>query len=633
MPPSEPIELLLPPCLLPYVIYPLTERPRDRLPQISESQRNQIIEHIRRYSQVLPRSPVAGSESGSDGRFSFNEPAVDEVRSGAWQRRAIIAPQASHCSPALACLLSPGLTNPFRPAPHRLRRCGGLLPRRLAVRRRRRRAHSLVPCSEYERPVARPLLTVCRNYESATPAARSTPFPACCRASKQLALVPQRLPHALPTPAGCLHKARPRSSRTSRAAAGSARSLGHAILKRAASLPAAPAAAGPDSASKPGVAGPLQARASYDAGRLGAGAAAIRLESVLEMLSHAEEGLIEHGQAAQAHSAPATPAAEGDAAAAGKLCEALLQEQRRRSPPQDSTGHQAVPSTQRLPPAQQSAQHTSQHSASPPRVAAPLKRQPSPSPPPAPSSGAATLQAPHAVATAPQPGQQPSRQLRLVPPPGQSPGLQPLVHQAPASEPQADLPLPALPRVRTAAVRSESSQGGGALDDGGWLPACRVGSGNLLSPRCAAASPAAPRSITGRSCPCPPRTPQYAAAESQAESLGAADKLTTAEESLCPRLPHVDTPRLFWPSGTEGYLAKVRRGPCRQAPGGRRTPLGGCSKVRAWMGEAQPSDQEGLPVWAAPLALVCCLAAQTLSWRQAMVPAGTMPGAPNEQVH
>lgn len=47
-------------------------------PQISEAQRNQIIGHIRRYSQVVPRGPLAPSEDGSE-RFSFDDPAVDEV--------------------------------------------------------------------------------------------------------------------------------------------------------------------------------------------------------------------------------------------------------------------------------------------------------------------------------------------------------------------------------------------------------------------------------------------------------------------------------------------------------------------------------------------------------------------------
>ncbi len=53
--------------------------------QISEGQRNQIIDHIRRYSQVVPPVPRGragpGSDDGSD-RFSFDEPAVDEVGDG-----------------------------------------------------------------------------------------------------------------------------------------------------------------------------------------------------------------------------------------------------------------------------------------------------------------------------------------------------------------------------------------------------------------------------------------------------------------------------------------------------------------------------------------------------------------------
>ena len=53
---------------------------RTPTPQISEGQRNQIIEHIRRYNQAVPRAPVADADSdaGSD-RFTFDEPAVDEV--------------------------------------------------------------------------------------------------------------------------------------------------------------------------------------------------------------------------------------------------------------------------------------------------------------------------------------------------------------------------------------------------------------------------------------------------------------------------------------------------------------------------------------------------------------------------
>jgi hypothetical protein len=53
--------------------------------QISEGQRNQIIDHIRRYSQAVPRCAAHHLHGGSDdddagsGRFSWDEPAVDEV--------------------------------------------------------------------------------------------------------------------------------------------------------------------------------------------------------------------------------------------------------------------------------------------------------------------------------------------------------------------------------------------------------------------------------------------------------------------------------------------------------------------------------------------------------------------------
>lgn len=80
-------------------------------PQISQIQRNQILDHIRRYSQLPPeREPQAGS--GSD-RFSFDEPAVDEVRPplypghACWAGRAPLLGQWSTWRPAPALPSSP----------------------------------------------------------------------------------------------------------------------------------------------------------------------------------------------------------------------------------------------------------------------------------------------------------------------------------------------------------------------------------------------------------------------------------------------------------------------------------------------------------------------------------------------